>query len=124
MGIVAAEKKQLIRRNGILEYLEAETTLDQVGVGGIEAVVAAAVPGVYGAGAAVWFTPAQGDVDPGCAGVWEVFDCQDHGPVVGIASAAAGHGAGLRRFDGGPVGGEFTQRPEDGGVHCPGDSVY
>ncbi|MEN9206573.1 MAG: AAA family ATPase [Gloeomargarita sp. GMQP_bins_14] len=31
VGIVAAEKKQLIRRNGILEYLEAETTLDQVG---------------------------------------------------------------------------------------------
>jgi SpoVK/Ycf46/Vps4 family AAA+-type ATPase len=31
VAVVAAEKKQLIRRNGILEYIEEEATLEQVG---------------------------------------------------------------------------------------------
>jgi hypothetical protein len=71
VDIVLSEKKQLIRRNGILEFMEVDDTLNSVGGSRrTETLAQAALQCVYGAGSRIWFAPAQGDVDSWRSRLW------------------------------------------------------
>lgn len=101
-GVILADKEQIIRKSGVLEYFHTDETIDDVG--GLDALSVAheAQEGVQRVGSGIRLAPAEGPAADWSAGLWEIVDGEGRGrslatPVV--ASGCRPHLLRNRRFE-------------------------